>query len=141
MLLLVDDRHARFDDLLLVGKELFGQHRGEEIEIAFALHFRRRLDAERMGVRRIIQHKPPLFVLGINVVRQIIYHQLQQIPLALEPRVFLLQPCNPAVGIPLVYPAVCLPKAYGFSDWHFTMICFHIRSLFISEQLQGTTQR
>ena len=84
-LLLIDHRLAGLDDFLLVGKKLRGQFLRKKIKVTLALHFLRRGRSQISGMGRVIQYKPSLLVFRINVVRQMINHQPQQIPLFYQP--------------------------------------------------------
>jgi len=80
MLFLIDDRFSGGDDFFFIRIKLLRQFAWEKIEITFSLHLSGRRRAKVFRVRRIVQHKPPLFVFRINVVRQIVYNRVQQIP-------------------------------------------------------------
>src|SRR5208283_854415 len=89
VLFLINDGLASFDDVLLVRKKLRSQFLWEIIEVALALQFLRRPDAEISRMSRIVQHEPPLFVLGVNKVGQMVNDGVQEVPLLRQPYVFL----------------------------------------------------
>ncbi len=94
-LLLIEDRVARANDLLLVGQGLRGVLAGEEIQVRLSQGFGRMLQAKEPGHGLVDPQKTAGRVLEVDVMREVIHQRMEEIPLLLQFLVRSDEFCSP----------------------------------------------